>query len=91
MNKNNLITLGAIAQKQFKMKDDFKIMEVASDDYGKVKILIPHHPAFSDMSPYALPPEFDVVTLIQFATQNNREFIWCGYSEKANTLVIKEG
>ena len=31
MNKYNLIRLGALAQRDFKMKDNFRIMEVPSD------------------------------------------------------------
>ena len=89
MNKKNLISLGAIAQKQFDMKDNFQIMEVASDHFGKVRVAIPS--SISNISsPFAVPTAFDEVELAYFGTSNNSEFVWCGYSSKANTLVIRE-
>jgi hypothetical protein len=89
MNKKNLITLGAIAQAKFNMKDNFQLMEVASDHFGKVRVAIPS--SISNISnPFATPTEFDDVELIQFGTPNNYEFVWCGYSARANVLVIKE-
>lgn len=89
MNKTNLIHLGAIAQKQFNMKGDFQIMEVASDHFGRVRVAIPS-PARDISGPYATPTEFDEVELILFGTSYNKEFVWCGYSARANTLVIKD-
>ncbi len=89
MNKNNLIHLGAIAQKQFGMKDNFQIMEVASDHFGKVRVSIPC--SISNISsPFATPADFDEVELTHFGTPNNFEFVWCGYSARANTLIVME-
>ncbi len=90
MNKINLINLGAIAQKQFNMKDNFQLMEVASDHFGKVRVAVP--PSISNILNHSIsvPLEFDDVELTQFGTSNNYEFVWCGYSARANVLVIKE-
>ena len=89
MNKINLINLGAIAQKQFNMKDNFQIIEVASDHFGKVRVAIPS--SISNISsPFATPTEFDEIELTKFGTSYNYEFSLCGYSARANVLVIKE-
>lgn len=91
MNKNNLIKLGALAQKEFEMKDNFSIMEVASDAHRIIRVVIPTDVPFSDTySPYGIGLEFDEIVLTKFGSPNNFEFIRCGYSDAANTLVIRE-
>lgn len=88
MNKHNLIKLGALAQKQFSMKDNFEIMEVPSGSQKRFRIAIPF-PASYDPRP-SIPAEFDEIELIKFGSQDNFEFIWCGYSARANKLVIQD-
>ncbi len=80
MNKHNLIKLGALAQQKFGMRDNFRIVEVASNSSNFYKV----HLSQSDHE------NFDLVELLKFGSQDNYEFIRCGYSEKENVLIIKE-
>jgi hypothetical protein len=77
MNKQNLIRLGALAQQEFHMSVDFRIMEVASDFYSPVRVIVNGS-------------DYDVVELKKVGMIDNYEYAWCGYSRRANTLIIKE-
>jgi hypothetical protein len=79
MNKNNLIKLGAFCQREFNMEPDFKIMEVASDFTGVVRVAVIH-------SRYG----YDKITLSTIGMPDNLEYIRCGYSRMANILAIQE-
>lgn len=87
MNKHNLIKLGALAQKKFGMKDDFKIIEVPSDSPNTYRVAIPHPVEWNTPS---VPLDIDSVTLEKFASTDNFESISCGYSARANVLIVKE-
>ena len=88
MNTRNLIKLGALAQKKFEMKDNFRIMEVPSDSSNIIQVAVPYD---RTSQPREEALEFiDRVVLEKFASDDNFEFIRAGYSVKANVLVIKE-
>ena len=90
MNKHNLIKLGALAQEMFLMKENFSIMEVASDAHRSIRVAIPDSLPFSSDGPYGMALEFDTIHLTKVASSDNSEFAWCGYSDAANVLVIRE-
>ena len=93
MNKHNLIKLGALAQKTFKMKDDFKIMELPSDSPPRVRIAIPSAVdvvPFFDLVEVVAMPLTDEIDLQKFGSKDNYEYILCGCSARANVLVIRE-
>ena len=90
MNKNNLIKLGALAQERFLMKENFSIMEVASDAPRSVRVAIPDSLPFNSDGPYGMALHFDTVELVKIASRDNSEFAWCGYSDAANVLVFRE-
>jgi hypothetical protein len=87
MNKHNLIQLGAFAQKQFQMKDDFEIVEYPPEALPKIKIAIQ-----SSFSTFAhgesQPIEFDIVEPQKVGVPVRGEFAWIAYSSRANTLII---
>lgn len=87
MNKHNLIQLGALAQKVFGMRDGFRITEIPSDAPSRYLVAIPC-PAEWNIS-HALM-DYDEVILTKFGSRDNFERIWCGYSARANVLVIRE-
>ncbi|MBT7192143.1 MAG: hypothetical protein HN916_18370 [Anaerolineae bacterium] len=84
MNKYNLIQFGSLAQKEFGMADDFTIMEVSSDNPNVVRIAVPDDFLRHDVAQY------DEVHLKKYGTKDNFEHIYCGYSKRANVLVIRE-
>ncbi|MBW2647730.1 MAG: hypothetical protein JRE23_16460 [Deltaproteobacteria bacterium] len=90
MNKHNLIKLGALAQKTFDMDENFKIMEVASDDTNSINVVFSG--SFSNMSVdrISVPTERETIELTKFGIQDNFEFIRAGYFRKENVLIIKE-
>lgn len=89
MNKNNLIKLGALAQKQFSMKDNFKIVEALPGNRKHFRVVVLYQ------VDYTLRPDTQVefddvdVNLIQFGSDDSSESIWYGYSVLANMLVIQ--
>jgi len=88
MNKHNLIRLGVLAQKHFSMKDNFDIMEVPSSHQKHFRVAIPDNADYGYRP--SVPIDFDDVELIKFGSQDNFEFVWCGYSFRANKLLIQE-
>ena len=70
-----------MAQRSFKMRDGFKIMELASDNNN----------TYIDVwydevgAPYK-----DTIRMDVFGVRDNLESIYAGYSKIANVLVIRE-
>lgn len=92
MNKLNLIRLGTICQKHFDMDDDFKIIELASDDDNSTyKIPIPaeyrfHNKIQVDFTNILI----DEIRLEKLAFNFNYEHVRVGYGKLSNTLLIQE-
>lgn len=84
MNKNNLIKLGAFAQRKFKMEKDFKIVEVEDETN---RVILP----FCERKSFEFQRGYDMVELqkVRIVDGETEEYAWIGYSRKANTLVIK--
>lgn len=90
MNKSNLILLGAFAQKKFGMLDNFKVVEIPSDSPPRYRAIIKQPKMNNHHSPYAEPLETEIIELEKLGYTETKEFIWCGYSQRANVLVIQE-
>ena len=89
MNSDNLIKLGAMAQKKFNMKDNFKIMEVPSDTQRSYRVAIMNEfdgYSYGVQDRYNI--DYDNVLLEKFGSSDNFEFIRVGYSPRANILLI---
>ena len=86
MNSSNLIMLGAAAQKRYNMKDNFSIMSVPSDVKSYRIAIAPEYTFEGD---YSTPIDYDDILLEKFVFAN-LEYGRCGYSSKANILLISE-
>ena len=89
MRKINLIHLGALAQKEFNIKNDFTIVEYPSDVGPKIRVAIAESLSTQANLP-ATPADFDEIEFKMFGNWNSGEFMWAGYSARANILAIKE-
>ncbi len=90
MNKINLVLLGAFAQKKFNMLDGFEVVEIPSDSPHRYRVAIKQPVIESRPHSYAGPLETEIVELEMVGDMETKEFIWCGYSQRANTLIIQE-
>ena len=89
MNSDNLIKLGAMAQKKFNMKDNFKIMAVPSDTHRSYRIAVMNDfDGYNCGVPDRYNIDYDDVLLEKFGSSDNFEFIRVGYSPRANILLI---
>ena len=89
MRKINLIYLGALAQRQFNMEDGFEIVEYPPDAGETVRVAIPGSIGTVSRGP-AVPWEFDTITFEKIGNPYQGEYMWAGYSARANVLAIKE-
>ena len=97
MNKENLIKLGAFAQREFSLDKDFKIIDISTDQTFLGEYHLPIPPTYHgvDYNPFVQIYEqlIDNVTLIKVAIpvkDGNPETVWIGYSRLANTLIYRE-
>lgn len=90
MRKVNLIYFGALAQKRFNMKEGFEIIEFPSDSPPTVRVAIPMSLGTVAYGP-AVPFEYDDIQLEKVGNPTQGEFMWVGYSARANVLAIREG
>ena len=92
MNSSNLIKLGALAQKKFDMLDNFSIMAIPSDTPHCYRIAIRNDIDYGygcvDTATFAV--DYEDVLLEKCGSIDNLEFIRCGYSKRANILLIAE-
>ena len=92
MNKQNLIRLGSICQKKFDMSDDYKYIELPSDNTKKTFMVpIPTKYEWNSVSRLDFTNILiDEIRLEQIFFNNNYERAWVGYGKASNTLVIQE-
>lgn len=92
MNKLNLIRLGATCQKHFDMDDNFKIIELASDDDNTTyKIPIPDEYRYGDKIHIDFSRVvIEEIVLEKLAFNLNYEYIRVGYGKLSKTLLIQE-
>jgi hypothetical protein len=89
MRKVNLIRLGALAQQKFNMKDGFEIIEFPADAGLYVRVAVPMSLGTVAYGP-AAPFEYDDIQLEKVGIPVQGEFMWIGYSARANVLAIRE-
>jgi len=87
----NFIRLGAIAQKLFDMKENYRIEIFAPDSQSPVRLVVyPHADEISrDPSPFGRAPLVDIVKLHLFASTDDF-YVRAGYSAKANVLCVSQ-
>lgn len=87
----NLIRLGAVAQKQFQMKENYRIEIYPPDSQSPVHLVVeaPVDEISRHPSPFGRAPLVDVVELHLFGSTDNF-YARAGYSAKANVLCISE-
>jgi hypothetical protein len=89
---NSLIRAGAMAQKQFEMREDFEIRVFPSDAPETVRVWnSPRAAAIvdsKDPSPFMLPPAYTDVKLEVFGTRYNNDTIRMGYTRRLNILCL---
>ena len=93
MNKKNLIVLGALCQKMFNLPNFFNVIELPSDFSQNIYRLANPEPTQWGIGEEAYPsssPKIEDIELVKLGISNNYETMRVGYSERNNTLVIKE-
>ena len=91
MNTFNLIRLGALAQREFSVREDFEIMEVPDDSPDIVRVAMPVSQSLNILWSQKIVPvaPYDTIELQHYVTNNNHEAVWLAYSYRANVLVIR--
>jgi len=89
MRKVNLIYVGVLAQKRFNMKEGFEIIELPSDAPPTVRVAVTMSLGTVAYGP-AVPFEYDDIQLEKVGNPAQGEFMWMGYSARANVLAIRE-
>jgi len=79
-----LISAGAVAQKEFSMKDGFEVIRYKKHDLPRVRVVVPGKYAMGSSQPY----EFDVIEFKKFGDNTTGEYLWMGYSSKLNILGV---
>ena len=88
MNKQNLIRLGSICQKKFDMSDDYRYIELLSDNIQKTyRIPIPNKQEWCGVT---ITSFFVEEIQLEQIVLNNNETVLVGYGKLSNTLLIQE-
>lgn len=88
MNKQNLIRLGSICQKKFDMSDDYRYIELLSDNIQKTyRIPIPNKEEWNNIT---ITSFFVEEIQLEQIVLNNNETVLVGYGKLSNTLLIQE-
>ena len=94
ISKENLITLGAICQKKFNMLDGFNVSVFPYNPEHVIILRGAMHDKQtlleinSEMSPIGPEVVQEKIEMFLFGDEDEKEYIWCGYSSSQNTVCI---